>query len=269
MHRYLPLTCMKELLLKIRLIKFAGSFVAMLSIATLASGQFWPINLSSNYFTFSGSNTSNVAAKLKTTNGSSQITLDSANGSITSYNWNKGGVQHFALYETALNGTLKLDDGVVYPEPMSYSNVGSGAGWTFNRPLLVGVAGSTTGVTQTLRVQSPSSSVAALRIIDSLGQDVWIASNSGIIAQKPSTTISAASSISPATPLVHVNGTTTISTINVPSECSGFVCTITLIPDGAWATNTSGNIVTASTAVVSKPMIMTYDPGQQKWYASY
>jgi hypothetical protein len=44
---------------------------------------------------------------------------------------------------------------------------------------------------------------------------------------------------------------------------------ITLIPTGAWTTSTSGNIALASTAVVNKALIMTYDHNTAKWYPSY
>lgn len=53
-----------------------------------------------------------------------------------------------------------------------------------------------------------------------------------------------------------VSGTTTINTINVggfPGGC------IFLIPSGAWATGTSGNISIVSTAVVGKTMALCYD----------
>ena len=44
---------------------------------------------------------------------------------------------------------------------------------------------------------------------------------------------------------------------------------IILIPTGLWATNTSGNIQLATTAVVSKALTMTWDSGTGKFYPSY
>jgi hypothetical protein len=93
----------------------------------------------------------------------------------------------------------------------------------------------------------------------------------GIQAHPSQTAIASASTIAPTAQFFHVSGTTTINTITAPAACavSGFMCQLTLIPDGLWATGTSGNIAIASTAVVSKALIMTYDPTTTKWYPSY
>lgn len=77
--------------------------------------------------------------------------------------------------------------------------------------------------------------------------------------------VASAATISPTGPIFHVTGTTTINTINLPY--TGFTGEITIIPDGLWATGTSGNIALASTAVVSKALTMAYDG--TKWYPSY
>lgn len=77
--------------------------------------------------------------------------------------------------------------------------------------------------------------------------------------------VSSASTITPSSAIFHVTGTTTINTINLP--WTGFTGSIYIIPDGVFATGTSGNIQIASTAVVSKQLIMTYDG--TKWYPSY
>lgn len=83
--------------------------------------------------------------------------------------------------------------------------------------------------------------------------------------------VASASTIAPTTPFFHVSGTTTISTITPPAFCvaSGTMCKLTLIPNGLWSTTTGGNIAIASTAVVSKALIMTYDPATTTWYPSY
>lgn len=81
-------------------------------------------------------------------------------------------------------------------------------------------------------------------------------------------TIASATTIAPTTEISFVSGTTTISTITVPPTLVGGG-QITLIPTGLWATNTSGNIALASTAVVSKALILTYDSVTAKWYPSY
>ncbi|CAB4240767.1 hypothetical protein UFOVP22_1, partial [uncultured Caudovirales phage] len=44
---------------------------------------------------------------------------------------------------------------------------------------------------------------------------------------------------------------------------------ITIIPTGIFLTTTAGNIALASTTIVSKALIMTYDVTTAKWYPSY
>jgi len=85
------------------------------------------------------------------------------------------------------------------------------------------------------------------------------------------TAIASATTIAPLAKITHITGTTAIATITAPTGCttSGWSCQITLIPDGLWTTTTAGNIAIASTVVVSKAEIMTYDPATAKWYPSY
>ena len=85
----------------------------------------------------------------------------------------------------------------------------------------------------------------------------------------PAPTIASATTIAPTTPVAFISGVTTIQTITAPSPISATGGTITLIPTGAWSTGTSGNIAIASTGVVSKAMVMTYDATTEKWYPSY
>jgi hypothetical protein len=84
----------------------------------------------------------------------------------------------------------------------------------------------------------------------------------------PAPTIASAATIQPLAPITFVSGTTTINTITAPSEFVGGG-QITLIPTGLWSTGTSGNIAIATTGVVSKALIMTYDATTTKWYPSY
>jgi hypothetical protein len=84
------------------------------------------------------------------------------------------------------------------------------------------------------------------------------------------TAIASAATIAPANGVVHVTGTTQINTITAPSGClSGYACLVRLIPDGLWTTGTSGNIALATTAVVNRPLDLTYDQATLKWYPSY
>jgi len=82
-------------------------------------------------------------------------------------------------------------------------------------------------------------------------------------------TIASASTIAPTKSISFVSGTTTISTITPPSPISTGGGQITLIPTGLWSTNTAGNIALATTGVVSKALILTYDATTAKWYPSY
>jgi hypothetical protein len=83
--------------------------------------------------------------------------------------------------------------------------------------------------------------------------------------------IASASAIAPTKSITHITGTTAVSTITVPISFTGTNrggC-LTLIPDGAWSTNTAGNIALATTAVVNKALTMCYDGNTSKWYPSY
>jgi hypothetical protein len=82
------------------------------------------------------------------------------------------------------------------------------------------------------------------------------------------TAIASATTIAPISAIVHVTGTTPISTLLVPSGCTiaGQGCHVTLIPDGAWSTTTGGNIAIGSAAVVGQSLVMTYDPATALWY---
>jgi hypothetical protein len=94
----------------------------------------------------------------------------------------------------------------------------------------------------------------------------------GIESHPSQTAIASASTIAPTSQMFHVTGTTAIVTITAPLACTQIavtMCQLTIIPDGIWTTTAAGNIAIASTAVVSKALLMTYDPGTSKWYPSY
>ena len=82
-------------------------------------------------------------------------------------------------------------------------------------------------------------------------------------------TVASAATIAPTKPISFVSGTTTINTITAPAPISAGGGSITLIPTGIFTTGTSGNIAIASTAIVSRALIMTYDATTTKWYPSY
>jgi hypothetical protein len=79
--------------------------------------------------------------------------------------------------------------------------------------------------------------------------------------------LASAATIAPTHAVHHVTGTTNV--VNITPPWTGFTGQIVLIPDAIFATTAAGNIALASTAVVSKALIMTYDPVAAKWYPSY
>ena len=84
----------------------------------------------------------------------------------------------------------------------------------------------------------------------------------------PAATIASANTIAPLYQISFISGTTAINTITPPPQFVGGG-QITLIPTGLWSTTTAGNIALATTAVVSKALILTYDATTAKWYPSY
>ncbi len=93
----------------------------------------------------------------------------------------------------------------------------------------------------------------------------------GVEAIARGASIASAATITPITGFVHITGTAAISTITPPTNCTvtGYACTVKLLPDAAWTTATGGNIALASTAIVNKPLTMTYDNTAALWYPSY
>jgi hypothetical protein len=82
-------------------------------------------------------------------------------------------------------------------------------------------------------------------------------------------TIASATTIAPTTSILFVSGVTPVVTITAPTPISLTGGQITIIPTGIFTTTTAGNIALASTAVVGKALIMTYNQGTLKWYPSY
>ena len=82
-------------------------------------------------------------------------------------------------------------------------------------------------------------------------------------------TIASATTIAPVNSIVFISGVNPIATITAPSPISLGGGQITLIPTGIFTTTIAGNIALASTAVVGKALIMTYDATTTKWYPSY
>ena len=101
---------------------------------------------------------------------------------------------------------------------------------------------------------------------------VGVVGSNGVVAAGTTAgapTLASAATIAPVTPIAFVSGVTTINTITAPAPISTNGGAITLIPTGVFLTSVAGNISIASTTVVGKALIMTYDPITTKWYPSY
>lgn len=82
-------------------------------------------------------------------------------------------------------------------------------------------------------------------------------------------TIASATTIAPTKAITFISGVAPIVTITAPNPISAGGGQITLIPTGIFTTTIADNIALASTAVVGKALIMTYDVTTTKWYPSY
>lgn len=82
-------------------------------------------------------------------------------------------------------------------------------------------------------------------------------------------TIASATTIAPTKPITFVSGTTDVVNITAPAPIDVGGGQITIIPTGLFSTTAAGNIAIASTAVVSKALIFTYDVTTTKWYPNY
>lgn len=81
-------------------------------------------------------------------------------------------------------------------------------------------------------------------------------------------TVASAGTIAITTPIAFVSGVTAVNTITAPAGLTNGG-QITIIPTGLFTTTIAGNIALATTAIVSKALIMTYSASTSKWYPSY
>jgi hypothetical protein len=109
------------------------------------------------------------------------------------------------------------------------------------------------------------SNTTVIGVSTTLGNRIFGVASTGQVAP----TVASATTIAPTKTITFISGTTAIATITAPSTIATTGGQITLIPTGIFTTTTAGNIALASTAVVSKALIMTYDATTTKWYPSY
>lgn len=158
--------------------------------------------------------------------------------------------QNFRLYS---DGKILLTDG--YSATVSDSNTGSIIYNNSNNEFEVSEDGGTyDGIVLLTKNQILTNKTLITPIF------------SGVPKSSVGAILSSGATITPTDPIHHVSGVGTISTINLPYV--GFTGSITLIPDGAWATSTLlGNIGLASVAVFGRTITFTYDG--TKWWPSY
>ena len=112
------------------------------------------------------------------------------------------------------------------------------------------------------------SETTVIGVSTTLGNRIFGVASTGQVAP----TITSAATISPTKTITFISSTAAITTITPPSTIATTGGQITLIPTGVFTTTTGtgvGTIALASTAVVGKALIMTYDATTTKWYPSY
>lgn len=112
------------------------------------------------------------------------------------------------------------------------------------------------------------SETTVIGVSTTLGNRIFGVASTGQVAP----TIASAATIAPTKTITFISGTAAITTITPPSLIATTGGQITLIPTGVFTTTTGtgvGTIALASTAVVGKALIMTYDATTTKWYPSY
>jgi len=76
--------------------------------------------------------------------------------------------------------------------------------------------------------------------------------------------LASAATIVPTHRIHRVTGTAAV--VNITPPWATFSGEIILVPTGAFTTTAAGNIATAVTAVVDRPLHLTYVPSTGKWY---
>lgn len=85
----------------------------------------------------------------------------------------------------------------------------------------------------------------------------------GFFASSASEIIASATEIAVSHSVVHVSGTAAVATIDPPDQCPA-TCEIVLIPDGQFTLATGGNVASAASVLVNRPIRLVYDGAL--WY---
>lgn len=198
--------------------------------------------------TFGGLSTFSNAGSIKVdTSASGSYSLSTATASLRFLN-------------SALNAWIKITAGSVGISDTGNLNFGTFGGETTNTAIALNATGQ-------LEIDNGSACSTASNCRDLILRHETVVGLRATNAAAP--TISSATTIAPTTSIAFVSGTTAVVTITPPSPISSGGGQITLIPTGLWSTTTGGNIALATTAVVNKALILTYDTTTTKWYPSY
>jgi len=228
------------------------------TVSTAAASGVGSLSLSGTVFTFTPAATVTAGTLTGTTLNSTVVTFASTN----------------------TTQTVSIAGGATANAQTNTIQIGNG-----------GVAGSTTAITigsasgtSTIQFNGSSTFASPVKFNGALqsgggATNITLTNNGptmngtttmGIVATAQTAgTIASAATIAPTNPITFISGTVQITTITAPSGITTYGGQITLIPTGAFTTGTSGNIALATTAVVNKALIMTYDAGTTKWYPSY
>jgi len=235
----------------------------------------------------SGGNNTAIGYQALTANttGSSNVGVG-----LQALNLNTTGAQNVAIGQAALAANTTASNSVAVGHQALQSSTGTGGniamGYRAGNAITSGTTNTilghvaafsgtnnlTTGSNNTIIGYNAAASAAGVSNEITLGNSSCTSLRlapliTGYTSAAP--TIASAATIAPTKPISFVSGTTTIDTITAPAPLTGGGGSITLIPTGIFATSILGNIALATTAVVGKALILTYDATTTKWYPSY
>ena len=194
---------------------------------------------------------------------------------------NLANAQAFRLYNTTDNDATPVNaewfsaDWTTTANTLTLGVKALGTGTNRNLNIASGPGGALitfmTGASATWQINSSGNLIGSADISRDLGtsnnhiRDAYFGRS---IVQSVGTQITAAATITPTTPIVHVTGATPIATITVPAgmATAGNGGEIIIIPDSAFTWTAGGNIAITGTAVVSHPIHFVWDNTAAKWF---